>query len=213
MNIVKNIMPAAQYNTSKTAKTTIILHHTAGGHNPNAVVDFWESDADKIGTHYVIGGKSTRNGDTSMDGTIVQALPEDAWIYHLGVKGSNGRYDKSSIGIEICNYGGLNFKNGKFITYVASEVPPQDVVDLGFVWRGYRYWHKYTDAQLSALKWLIQDIAGRNKINVKRTWDVKSFDTDILKLTNFGLTTHVNYRKDKNDCSPQPNLINILNSL
>jgi len=213
MNIIQNLMPVSQYNTAKTAKTQIISHHTAGGHNPNAVVDFWESDAQKVGTHYVIGGKSTRNGDSTYDGVIVQALPETAWIYHLGVKGSNGVYDKRSIGIEICNYGYLNFKNGKYINYVASEVPASDVVDLGFSWRGYRYWHKYTDKQLESLKFLILDISKRLNLNVKKAWDVKSFETDISKFSKDALTTHVNYRLDKTDLSPQPNLIKMLNSL
>ncbi len=213
MNITKNIMPASQYNVGRTPKTTITLHHTAGGHNPNAVIDFWESDVAKIGTHYVIGGKSTRNGDSSMDGLIVQALPEEAWIFHLGVKSSNGRYDRASIGIELCNYGGLNFKNGKYITYVGSEVPASDVVDLGVVWRGYRYWHKYTDKQIESLKWLILDIATRRNINPKRVWDTKAFETDLVRFGILGINTHTNYRADKNDCSPQPNLIKMLNSL
>lgn len=209
MNIIKQIMPKAQYVSTKTSKTKIILHHTAGGHNPEWVIDGWEANPERVGTHYVIGGKSTSNGDVTFDGKIYQAVPEENFIYHLG---TNGATDKISIGIEVCNYGPLVLKNGVYLNYVFKPVPANDVVDLGFVWRGYRYWHKYTDTQLESLKELILDISKRYNISVKKVWDVKSFDTSVV-FQKDGLTTHTNFRKDKFDLCPQPNLIKMLNSL
>lgn len=43
----------------------------------------------------------------SRDGTIYKTFDDTAWIYHLGIKGTNGRYDKSSVAIEFANELGL----------------------------------------------------------------------------------------------------------
>jgi len=209
MQIIKQIMPKEQYVSTKTKKSKIILHHTAGSHQPEWVIDGWEANPVRVGTHYVIGGKSTTNGDTKFDGKIYQAVPEENFIYHLG---TNGTTDKISIGIEVCNYGPLVLKNGVYLNYVHKPVPASDVVDLGYTWRGYRFWHKYTDTQLESLKELILDISERYKINVKKVWSKVSFDFST-NLQKDGLTTHGNFRKDKVDLCPQPNLIKMLNSL
>lgn len=43
----------------------------------------------------------------SRDGTIYKTFDDTAWTYHLGIKGTNGRYDKSSVAIEFANELGL----------------------------------------------------------------------------------------------------------
>ena len=40
-------------------------------------------------------------------GTIYKTFDHTVWIYHLGIKGANGRYDKSSVAIEFANELGL----------------------------------------------------------------------------------------------------------
>lgn len=213
MNITQNLMKPEQYENTKTKKTQIILHHTAGSHRPDYTIDGWEANTEKIGTHFCIGGKSTSNGDISFDGKIYQAIPEENWIWHLGAKGTNGKFDKCSIGIEICNYGALTLKNGVYLNYVNKSVPASDVVDLGYIWRGSRYYHKYTDGQIAALKELLLYLGKKYNINLKKVWSIASFETDIPKFSKDGIATHVNYRTDKNDIVPQINMVTMLNSL
>jgi hypothetical protein len=86
------------------------------------------------------------------------------------------------------------------------------VVDLGYSFKGYRYWHKYTDKQIASLKFLIQDISKRHKIPITEV--SFSFLQNVLKQVDIkGIFTHVNFRQDKWDCSPQPNLIKMLREL
>lgn len=255
-------------------KTTIYLHHTCGSHRPDWVVQGWDKDhntdgtASKIATSFIIGGKSTRDGDSSWDGTIVRCFPESQWAWHLGAKNTNGMFDKISIGIEICNYGFLNrSKTGQFMTYVNTPVPEDQVVELYRPFRGYKFYHKYTDKQLYSLRELLIYLGTRFNINLRmglQEWINKesllmpnglsilqqqqwlnkygfvgkngkplvedgrwgensayavqsigrsAFEFNPLTLNGYpGVWSHSNIRLDKNDISPQPNLIEILKS-
>ena len=63
-------------------KSIIYLHHTCGSHRPDYVIQGWDKDhntdgsASRIATAFVIGGKSTRDGDSSWDGVVVRCFPE-----------------------------------------------------------------------------------------------------------------------------------------
>ena len=95
-------------------------------------------------------------------------------------------------------------------------MPNSDVYDLGFLWRGYRYFHKYTYAQLDSLKNLLGWLSQEFGIDLKshQPWSAKSFEVNGDALSGeSGVWTHINYRKDKTDCHPQPELIQMLNSL
>jgi hypothetical protein len=174
MKIKKLHLPDDEYFPEKTEKKTIVLHHTAGSHRPDWVVSAWDRDKTKggkslrVATHFIIGNKSTRDGDTTWDGTIVEAFDLKYWAHHLGTKNSNNSIlNKQSIGIEICNYGPLTkSQNGEFFTYVNSKVPEEDVIDLGRNWRGYRYYHNYTDKQIDSVKYLIETLSSKFSIDV-----------------------------------------------
>ena len=256
-------------------KTIIYLHHTAGGNRPDWTVQSWDKDANedgsvrKIATSFVVGGKSTTDGDASWDGVIVRCFPESQWAFHLGVKGTNGMFDKISIGIEICNYGQLTLsKSGQFMNYVNKPVPADQVVELDKPFRGFKYYHKYTDKQLSSIRELLVFLSNKYGINLKlglqewinkeslimpnglsiieqqkwlnqngfvgkdgkplaedgswganSAWAVQSigksaFEYNPLTMNGYpGIWTHANIRLDKNDCSPQPNMIAMLKSL
>lgn len=212
---VTDLLPDKQYVKQETKKTQIVLHGTSGGHRPDWTIDGWAGDPEKIATHFVVGGKSITDGDTKFDGKTYQAILEKYWAWNLGVKGSNGACDKSGLGIEICNYAYLTKSaNGVFYNYVRKPVPANQVCDLGFKWRGYQYWHAFTDAQIAEVKTLILELANRHSINVKRKWDLSSFETKPWReVQKLGLVTHCEYRRDKFDLSPQPKLIEMLNSL
>jgi len=160
-----------EYYPTDFNKSIIYLHHTAGGHRPDWVVNGWNKDSNangstrRIATSYVVGGTSTRNGDTDWNGVVVRCFPESNWAWHLGANGTNGMFDKTSIGIEICNYGYLtSSKNGQFFNYVNSSVPENQVVELGVPFRGFKFYHKYTDEQLDSVRSLLIDLGNRFNI-------------------------------------------------
>ena len=158
-----------QYYNDEFKKTTIYIHHTAGSYRPDYVVSGWNSDdIGRIATAFVIGGMSTTNGDATWDGVVVRDFPETKWAYHLEAKGTNGLFDKISIAIEICNYGPLVLSNtGQYMNYVHKPVPPEQVVQLDKPFRGYTYYHKYTDKQLESLGELLNYLSSTYEINLK----------------------------------------------
>lgn len=97
------------------------------------------------------------------------------------------------------------------------------VATLDEPFRGYKYYHRYTDKQLESLRSLLLGISERHDIDIKRgmrellqvpyrpTYAFEMKD-DALKGTP-GLWTHSNVRKDKSDCFPQPELISLIQSL
>jgi len=82
-------------------------------------------------------------------------------------------------------------------------------------WRGKRYFHKYSDKQIASLKILILELARKFDIPLPNIqYDLNYFDLKFDALNGKpGLWTHVNVREEKWDCFPQPELIDMLNSL
>lgn len=180
MQIKDIFLGSDEYFHTEFNKTTIYLHHTAGGHRPDWVVSGWDKDSNsdgsirRIATPFVIGGKSTTDGDTTWDGVVVRCFPENMWAWHLGAKDTNGTFDKISIPIEICNYGQLTrSKDGTFFNYVNKVVPDDQVVELPNQFRGFKYYHKYTDKQIDSLRELLILLANKFNINLRmglREW-------------------------------------------
>ena len=174
MNIIKKYLPEDEYFSEETIKNSIVLHHTAGSHRPDWVVSAWDRDKTKggkslrVATHYIVGGKSTRDGNTEWDGKIIESFDLKYWAHHIGSKSSNNsQLNKQSVGIEICNYGPLTrSQSGEFFTYVNTLVPKEDVIDLGKNFRGYRYYHNYTDKQIESVKELILSLSEKYSIDV-----------------------------------------------
>lgn len=181
LTVTDHTLSPGEWIDEPTPKDTIYLHHTAGGHDPASVAAWWDADRStsgrrqRIGTAYVIGGRSTRDGDASMDGRTVRCFPEEHWSYHLGVAGTAGALDRRSIGIELCNYGWVvqSQRDGRFYSYVNHPVPDDQVVTLDRPFRGYLHWHRYTDAQIATLKTLMKELARRHGIDLRaglRPW-------------------------------------------
>lgn len=199
MEIKKIHLPTDEYYPTITDKKTIVLHHTAGGHRADWTVATWDRDKTKggkplrVATQFVIGGKSIKDGNQDWDGVIVEALPVEMWAHHLGTKNSNNvQLNKQAIGIEICNYGPLTKSaNGEYFTYVNSKVPESDVVDLGKNFRGYRYFHKYTEKQIESVKFLIEKYSKEFNIDIKKgiielfEKKIKTEDMNTLELQKF----------------------------
>jgi len=215
MNIIQHLLPDNQHLPTKTTKHQVVIHHTAGNSDPIQVIDGWSADTARIATPYIIGGKSSA-GDTKYEGAIVKAFDPEWDAYHLGqVPGDPKNITRTSFGIEICNWGYLTVKNGQYYNYVNKVVPLAQVIDLGFKFRGYQFWHAYTDAQVAALHDLLIALI-KNRFHwtyQAKTWDAKSFDFNPAAFADDSIGTHANYRTDKWDCSPQPKLIEMLNGL
>ena len=212
-----------EYHTGPNKPEYLFLHHTAGGDNPYATVDMWNDDArGKIATEFIIGGQSVNGKSTKNDGIIVKCMPDGGFGAHLGENGSQSMHI-NSVGIEVCNFGPLTKVGNIFKTYTGTIVHPDQVCDLGFKFKGFQYYHKYSDAQIEALRELIIFIKERNGINIKKglvEWlntktaqEAFDFNKDAWSGKVKGMLTHTNTRRDKSDMSPQPNLIKMLKQL
>ena len=212
--VVQQPLPSREYFREVHPKAQIYLHHTAGNSNPFNVIKDWETDSrGRVGTCIVIG-----RGEH--DGKIVQAFGSKYWAHHLGVKQSvftaNGVpfriLDKTSIGIEICNWGQLTEKNGRFYNYVGRELPSSEVCELPAPYKGFKYFQRYTPAQIDAVRELL--LYWRDLYNIPLT-----YNEDIWKVTRRALSgekgvfTHNSVRADKVDIFPQPDLVHMLKQL
>lgn len=200
------------------------IHHTAGWDNPYNTVRHWNNDSrGRVATQYCIGGSNVK-GKTKHDGVVVECFPNNYLGWHLGKVGSF-QISKLSGGVELNNFGYLTKKNGKFYTYVNTEVKPEYVCDLGYKFRGHQYWHAYTEKQLESLRLLILHLKriypkmdlvnGLPKLlkNGVHPRDAFEFNKDAYYAKQFGLWSHTNVRKDKFDCFPQPELVDLLVNL
>lgn len=208
--------PENQYYKTVFPKKQIYLHHTAGNSDAKNVFRGWETDVTRIGTCVSISGE----GKNSIDGEIVQGFSSKYWAYHLGVKSKYFQamelpyqeLDKYSIGIEICNWGQLTLKNGKYYNYVNKEVLPEYVIELDKPFRGYRYFHNYTDKQIQSTKELLLYWGDFYKIPLDYNSDIFDLTPRAYKLEK-GIFTHNSVRPDKVDIYPHPKMIEMLKSL
>lgn len=212
-------LPKGEYLTGDYKNDYIILHHTAGAPNPRSVVDWWAKDSlGKVATEFVVGGQHCGTGNAKYDGQIVRAFPEGCQAYHIGTSGSS-YMNTHSVGIEMCNFG--YSKGGK--TYTGAKVISEQTVSLTSSFKGHLNWHKYSDAQINAVHDLLLYISNRDNIDlheglykwIKAEGAIKAFDfhLDAYNGKVKGLLTHTNIRKDKYDCCPQPNLVDMIMSL
>jgi len=204
------------------------IHHTAGWNNPYNTINNWNRDKrGRVATQYCIGGTSVKigkYGDDKYNGQVVECFPNNYIGWHLGKVG-NFNMSKYSSAVEINNFGYVTKKDGKYYNYVNGEVPASMVCDLGYKFRGYQYWHAYTPEQIESLGLLIKHVqriypsidisAGlpqllKDGVHPK---DAFEFNSDAYYGKIKGLWTHTNVRKDKFDCFPQAELVELLKNL
>lgn len=209
---------ANEYISEAAPKKQIYLHHTAGNSSGASTFRQWDADSrGRIATCVCISGKGAKEGD----GRIVQGFSSKYWAYHLGAKQEIFKaydvpyiaLDKISIGIEICAWGQLEEKDGKFYNYVNREVAKEDVCTLEDPYKKYTHFHKYTDEQIRSVENLLRywnDVYG---IPLDyREEDMWNVSVNALKGVS-GVYTHNSVRKDKIDIFPQPEMIQMLKSL
>ena len=227
LNITRQYLDKDEYvrDYGKIEPLGFFIHHTAGWDNPFNTVNNWNRDKrGRVATQYVIGGTNVKGKEAKYDGVVVECFPNNYLGWHLGKVG-NFKISKMSGGVELNNFGYLTKKGDKYYTYVKTEVKPEFVCDLGYKFRGHQYWHAYSNKQIESLRLLIlhlKDIYpkmdlvnGLPKLLKEGVHpkDAFEFNLDAYNAKQFGLWTHTNVRKDKFDCFPQPELVEMLKNL
>lgn len=191
---------------------TVVLHHTAGPSDAYAVRNFFNS-RQGVATMFIVGG----------DGTIVQTMPNfDHWAEHLNMRAMRQwnisreqeiNMAKRTVGIEICNWGALTERDGKFYSWTNIEIPSSEVVELN--WRGVRYFHRYTQEAIDATKRLLVALQSylQTDYNLPKEIDRSWFEYDERAARgDVRLFSHSSVRA-KTDISPQQEIISMLESL
>jgi N-acetyl-anhydromuramyl-L-alanine amidase AmpD len=198
--IQKKYLTNGQYHTVKHKKTSIYLHGTAGG-TALSSWNWWNTTPERIGTPYLI----------DRDGTIIECFDPSMWAPHLGIKGNNNAIDKSSIGIELANWGPLKKVGVKYFAhpnnYSKIEIPKDQVSTYSPNFRGFEHYEKYSEAQIKALIKLVYKL--KIDFNIKLNVQPKFSEYNGLVVTKNlpGLWSHSTVRKDKSDIHPQPSLV------
>lgn len=203
--------PDNQYVREQTDKKQIVLHHTVSGQGVDGDIAWWRQTAERIGTAIIVG----------WDGKIYQCFSSKYWAYHLDA--GNANLDKYSIGVEIDAWGGLVRFNrlwypakwdDKLKQNVAntSVKPIENVQTYPDGYMGFYGFEKYTDKQIESLRKLLVFWNERYGIPLDYNEDMWAVSSKAMSGTP-GVWTHVSFRKDKSDCHPQPELIQMLKSL
>jgi len=213
-DIITVDFPNDQYIREAHNKNQIVLHHTVSGQGVNGDIAWWRQTSDRVGTAIIVG----------WDGKIYQCFGSKYWAYHLGLKtSSNKSLNQGSIGIEIDAWGGLIRTNrqwypAKWDKELKKNVPNTKVAPIQNVqvyeqgFRGFYGFEKYTDAQIEAVRELLVYWNERYGIPLDYHEDMWDYSKNAMD-DKPGIWTHVSYRKDKSDCHPQPELIQMLKSL
>ena len=119
--------------------------------------------------------------------------------------------------------GFLTKKGNNYYTYVNQLVLPEQVLDLKSSFKGHRYWHKYTDRQISILKDLILHLCNKHNIDytvglIDRLKQMNPIDAfsyyEAAKSGEVkGMLSHTNVHTGKFDIFPQEEMIDMLLSL
>lgn len=227
LNITRQYLDKDEYvrDYGKIEPLGFFIHHTAGWDNPFNTVSNWNRDKrGRVATQYCIGGTNVKGKEAKYDGVVVECFPNNYLGWHLGKVG-NFKISKMSGGVELNNFGYLTKKGDKYYTYVKTEVKPEFVCDLGYKFRGHQYWHAYSDKQIESLRLLIlhlkdiypkMDLVNGIPKMLKEgvhPKDAFEFNEDAYHARQFGLWSHTSVRKDKFDCFPQPELVEMLKAL
>src|SRR5690554_7728927 len=98
-------------------------------------------------------------------------------------------------------------KNSYF-TYVGQEVDPAQVEELAEPFKGFSFYHKYSDKQVQSLKKLLQYLGNKHNVDVReslpnliRKERIKAFGMIGTKIciNTSGVWSHANVKSSKKD--------------
>jgi len=217
-------------------KQWLVFHHTAGWDNPYQTIDIWDKDSSTVATEFVVGGKHISGVDRGHDGVTLRCMPKNTWAAHLTI--GNTLLHRESIGVELCNMGGLtkggyykrvNGKNtwipGKenlYYTAYGNIVEESEVYDLGWSYKFHRYFHKYSDKQIEQSKIIVEHARDEYGIDVSKGLKELLSKGTVQKAFEFmlsyvnstpGVYTHGNIFAGKNDIYPDSRFIDMIMSI
>jgi N-acetyl-anhydromuramyl-L-alanine amidase AmpD len=196
-------LPEGEYMNQSVPKDLIVLHYTAGA-SAQSVYNAWLGQGSgSIGTSYVV----------DLDGTIHEFFPPGKWAYHLGMKERNpGHYhDRRSIGIEMVNVGPLRpgaERVDQLNWWPQDYTTPWCTLDqqdkyTRAVFRGCRYFATFPQAQVDAVKGLVEHLCREYGIPKTLAPRAKRDAYDPQFFCRFqGIASHQNFRPDKLDIGP-----------
>lgn len=199
MKIKSYPLNRGQWIQQKTEKKWIVWHGTAGrtANTPSngkpgiatTSIDTWNNDGAQVGAPWLV----------DRDGTIFKSFDDTEWIYHLGLKGTNGFYDQRSVGIEFANELGLSL-DGSGLHAFGYNTPNTLYTGEYFMknWKGHKYWARMDDAQIDAGIELTLDICDRFNIDPVFYYPSTKFDFPKC-FEQATIICHSNCRNDKED--------------
>jgi len=228
LDIQNTPLGKGQYFEQETKKTALVLHHTAGGGVLGDLAQWFNANPTRVATHYGL----TRLGE------LEQLFPDKYWASAINAKGANGKQilelEKQTLQIELYSWGSLTHNaststwhnwtawkqqtNGNFSFVPASKNEVANVCILSSAFRNAVGYEAYTPAQIEMLaKWIkykMQEhgIARAGLLAGNVTAKDFELNADALACKG-GVWAHTNFRKDKSDLSPQPALLEMLNSI
>ena len=91
-------------------------------------------------------------------------------------------------------------------------VPEDEVIQLDTPYKGYEYFHNYTDKQIESVKDLL--LLWNNRYGIPLDYNEDIWDVSKRALRGEkGVFTHNSVRTDKIDIYPHPKMIEMLKSL
>jgi len=204
MNIKPYPLKRGQWFADMTVKKYVVWHGTGGrtSHTPvygrparaTTSIDGWSLNSDRVGAPWLV----------DRDGTVYKTFEDSAWIYHLGLKGTNGRYDKSSVAIEFANELALDLEGDRLHAFGMST--PNTVYTgpfFSYDWRGHGYFAQLDEAQVDAGIELTLDVCRRHDIDPVFYYPSTTFDFPrCFQIAT--IVCHSNCRADKADlCLPE----------
>lgn len=183
------------YYEEEVPKERIVVHFTQG---------YLKGDVDTLTTpnnHVSVAFVVARNG------AIVNLWPSKYWSYHLGkgASGGNKEMSSSSVAIEISNIGCLKkTANGMATEYgdVYCDAAEDELFAEVAPFRQRTHFATFTDAQIDATIELLRFLTAKYAIPAAFLPPEKRYGIDNDVADFRGITTHVNYRKDKWDIGP-----------
>lgn len=188
MIINKYNLDEKQYIKEETKKTQIVLHHTVSDNdNIKSVIDWWESNTERVGTAYII----------NKSGQIYEIFNPKYWAYHIG-KGSTKADNQKSIGIELVNVGPLEKKDHKYYWWNGTKEYRGGIFTCSEEWRGNKYYAAYPIEQMLAVSALVKELC--IKFNIPKIINM-TYEYKKEYLNWNGIVSHHNLRADKSDVS------------
>lgn len=227
--------PQEKYYPLEYPKKQIVLHHTVSGPGTRGDMEHWLSLADRIATCIIIGSDGVANQCFSSKYWAHHLGVKSTFLQQKGFADwttRNVELNRGSIAIEIDSWGSLVLGNGKPHQFGLKEdgITPNmvltavgkyyaaygnqvdcDVQEYPNGFRGYKYYEKYSEAQIQTVGELLLLWHIKYGIPLDYHNDMWDISKNALGGTP-GVWSHVSFR-EKSDCHPQENLIDMLKTL